>query len=173
MSSLTNHGMCHRDVRVRELHLSMASSSSGPRLPPITLCHGRAGSVILFAGQGLHRATHSEFEQRRVVTFRFKRNLPHLARLYPMDLVRRENLGQGSLAASTLLRGATQLLGSIGLGVVVSSQVGTFGSRILGSSSRMKIAKESTLLPDCKSLCRTSKTPRQRRHQGFARSTWT
>ena len=39
----------------------------GSALPSITRCYGPAGTVILFAGQALHRATHSLFAQRSLV----------------------------------------------------------------------------------------------------------
>ncbi|CAJ1350954.1 unnamed protein product [Effrenium voratum] len=102
---------CWKGLRQKDANFSMddalsIAAAGSSALPPITRCFGRAGTVILFAGQGLHRASHSQFAQRRVVTFRFKRNIPHLARLYPLDLVRKDHLPKpDSWAASVLLRG--------------------------------------------------------------------
>ena len=66
---------CWKGLRQKDANFSMddalsIAAAGSSALPPITRCFGRAGTVILFAGQGLHRASHSQFAQRRVVTFR-------------------------------------------------------------------------------------------------------
>ncbi|CAE7189573.1 unnamed protein product, partial [Symbiodinium sp. CCMP2456] len=92
------------------LHIASGGSKV---LPGITRCFGPAGTVILFAGQGLHRATHSELAERRVVTFRFKRNVPGLARIYPLDVVKQDQLCSSNiLVRSILARGSGELLAS-------------------------------------------------------------
>ncbi|CAE7444643.1 hypothetical protein AK812_SmicGene20131 [Symbiodinium microadriaticum] len=92
------------------LHIASGGSKE---LPRITRCFGPAGTVILFAGQGLHRATHSKLAQRRVVTFRFKRNVPQLARIYPLDVVKQDQLcSSNTLVRSILVRGSGELLAS-------------------------------------------------------------
>ena len=91
------------------LHIASGGSKE---LPGITRCFGPAGTVILFAGQGLHRAIHSKLAKRRVVTFRFKRNVPNLARIYTLDVVKQDQLcSSNNLVRSILVRGSGEALG--------------------------------------------------------------
>lgn len=54
--------------------------------PQITRCYGKAGTVIIFTGQCLHRATRSEKQFRDVLVFTYKRDVLGAA-FYPIPLL--------------------------------------------------------------------------------------
>jgi hypothetical protein len=62
---------------------ALAISKEDNGEPRIIRCYGKAGTVIIFTGQCLHRATRSEDQTRSVLVFTLKRNVPGAA-FYPI-----------------------------------------------------------------------------------------